>query len=88
MTGAVKINGRFIHFGVKGAADLSGIIKCGGIRLEIEVKSGGAVQTAEQKNYEKMIKDFGGIYILARDRDDAVNKLQEVLRLRGVDLSR
>ncbi len=50
-------------------ADISGILthKSGlGLRLEIEIKTGSARQTTEQKNFEKMIKSLGGIYFVAR----------------------
>ncbi len=81
----MKIRDRFISFGLKGAADISGII-VGGVRLEIEIKSGEAKQSVEQKNFQKMIEKFGGIYILARSKDDAVNQLQEICRLRRIEI--
>lgn len=84
-TGTAKIGNRYISFGLKGAADLTGIL-CDGTRLEIEVKSGAATQSEEQKNFQKMIEKYGGIYILARSEDDAVNQLQEICRLRGISL--
>ena len=87
VTGAIKIETRFINFGLKGSADISGIL-CDGTRIEIEVKSGNAVQSEQQKKFQKMIELFKGIYILARSKDDAVNQLQEICRLRGIDLSR
>lgn len=60
---------RIVSVGRVGQADISGIILISGkgIRLEIEVKTGSAVQTVEQKAYQAMITKLGGIYIVARD---------------------
>ncbi len=65
--------------GIKGQADINGIMKVGptGIRLEIEIKTGDAVQSKEQKNWQKMITNLGGIYIVARCEKQAVKDLLE-----------
>ncbi len=60
---------RVVRFGVPGQADLTGILP-GGIRLEIEVKNNSGQQSAEQRNYQRIIERFGGIYVLARSVDD------------------
>lgn len=60
---------RIISYGLKGSADIIGIIKPGTF-LAIEVKSGDAKQTSQQKNFAKMVTDLGGIYILARSVQD------------------
>lgn len=65
-TGAAFRKGHLIHYGLVGCADISGILR-GGKRIEIEVKTGKAVQTVEQKAFQKIIGDFGGIYYVARD---------------------
>lgn len=61
--------GRAIRFGLKGQADISGIMT-GGVRVEIECKSRRGRQTEEQRAFEKMIRAMGGVYILARSLDD------------------
>ena len=58
-----------VQFGVPGQADLTGILP-DGRRLEIEVKSAVGRQRPEQVNYQKMIEQFGGVYILARSVED------------------
>lgn len=78
-TGAVKTDGRFIRFGLPGMADITGIL-AGGRRLEIEVKTGSARQTTQQKNFQEMIEHFGGIYILARSVDDVTTVLNTCQR--------
>ncbi len=72
---------RQVRFGIPGQADLSGIVE-DGVRLEIEVKSKTGKQTIAQKNFQNMIDDFGGIYILARSVQDVTNEL----RKRGYDI--
>lgn len=54
---------RFIRYGLKGSADISGILE-GGRRLEIEVKTGEAKQSCRQVDFQRMIEKFGGVYIL------------------------
>jgi len=63
-TGAVVDDGRLIRFGIPGQADTSGLIKPFGTRLEIEFKRKGKKQSEAQKNFQKMIESFGGIYLL------------------------
>ena len=63
-TGAVKIDGQFIRFGLPGQADASGIIKPGGVRLEIEFKKPKGRQSEAQKHFQAMIENHGGVYLL------------------------
>jgi hypothetical protein len=63
-----------MKFGLVGAADITGILPSG-VRLEIEVKSGNAKQSQEQKNFETMIQRHGGIYFVARSLDDVLRVL-------------
>jgi hypothetical protein len=75
---------RPIHVGVNGAADIAGILKNGhGTRLEIEAKTGNAVQSTEQKAYQAMIQEFGGVYILAHSTDEALTEIKRVLNFHG-----
>lgn len=60
---------RMVRFGVPGQADLTGILP-GGLRLEIEVKTTTGEQTPEQRNYQRIIERFGGVYVLARSVED------------------
>lgn len=65
---------RVVKVGLPGAADLSGILH-DGRRLEIECKSKTGKQRTEQIAFERMIRRFGGIYVLARcvrDVEDAI----------------
>ncbi len=68
-TGAVKIGERFLRFGMKGSPDIIGIAD-GGIFVGIEVKTGNARQSPEQKLFEAMVFRRGGVYVLARSIKD------------------
>ena len=67
---------RVVTFGVKGQADLSGILR-GGIRIEIEVKAPGKKikKGSDQDRWRKMINRFGGVHIEA----DCVNDVRQVI---------
>ena len=65
-------------YGLVGGADIIGILNDGRF-LAIEIKSGNAVQSKEQKNFEAMIKKFGGVYFVATSCDEALKKLTESL---------
>lgn len=69
-----------ISIGLKGMSDLYGIIKNDagyGVFVAIEVKTGKAVMTTEQKNYKAMVEMLGGIHILARDEKEVVQILHK-----------
>ena len=70
-TGMAYRRGRPIFFGLKGSADILGIT-CEGLFLAIEVKTGNSQQSSQQRNFEKMVKDNNGIYILARSVEDVM----------------
>lgn len=65
--------------GKDGQADLTGIMNVGGIgiRLEIEGKVGKDQQRREQKIFETVITNHGGLYILAWGEDD----VEEAIRV-------
>lgn len=60
--------GTHIKIGIKGQADLYALVKTkhGLIHIEIEVKSGAAVQSKEQKHWQNFIESMSGLYIIAR----------------------
>jgi hypothetical protein len=71
---AARVGNNFIAAGVKGQADLTGILP-DGRRLEIEVKRHDGKQSPEQQAYQRMIEKFNGVYILARSVEDVTAKL-------------
>lgn len=72
--GVARVGRRVVRFGIRGQADLTGIVP-DGRRLEIEVKTATGRQTAEQRSFQNMIERFHGIYILARSVDDVRREL-------------
>ncbi len=77
--------GTILKYGLKGSADISGILIIG-TRLEIEVKTGNAKQSPQQLKFQAMIEKYNGIYLVVRSRDDAFNQLQEVCRVRCIQI--
>ncbi len=73
---AVPLHGEHpMWFGtVEGAADISGIIKGSGVRLEIEVKSGSGRLSKAQINFRNMILLFGGVFIEARSIEQVLSE--------------
>lgn len=70
-TGAAYRNGRAIHYGLKGSADIIGITSQG-IFVALEVKTGQARQTKEQKAFEAMVLKMNGIYRVIRRIEDVL----------------
>ena len=68
--------GRFVRFGLKGSADITGLLK-GGRRLEIEVKAPKGHLTEEQEAFGAMVTKMGGLYIEARSVEDVQTALRK-----------
>ena len=77
---AIKLlTSRPMTWGIDGCGDISGIGP-GGRRIEIEVKAGRDRQSEAQKNFERMIKDLGGVYLIARGVECTMELLAEALK--------
>jgi len=72
---AITQKGALVRFGVKGQADISGLRRPTGQRIEIEVKTGSATTSAAQRKYRAMIEAMGGLYVVARSVDDVARAL-------------
>jgi hypothetical protein len=59
-----------VKFGIPGMADLCGVIAPEGRLLCIEVKAAKGKQRAAQESFERIVRAFGGVYVLARSVDD------------------
>ena len=71
---------RVIKIGNPGAPDILGIVNgslMAGCLLAIECKTGEAVQSKEQKSWQKMIESYGGIYIVARELEDVLSYFRD-----------
>lgn len=60
-----------------GAADLIGLVA--GVRVDLEVKTGGATQTDEQKQWQRRIRLNGGVCEVVRSVDDALRVVRRIL---------
>lgn len=84
-TGAARLKGKggreqTVRFGVKGAADLTGIVTATGRRIEIEVKRPGEKPTPHQVSYGEFIRAHGGIYLLVHSVNEMLALIEQELR--------
>ena len=68
---------RFVRFGTRGLADITGILpgKPHGIPIYVECKVGRDKQSEDQKIFETNVIGAGGIYVVARSIDDLAEGL-------------
>lgn len=84
-TGAgLSIDGkRHVRFGLEGSADIIGLKTIDGeyffgVFVAMEVKTGKAVQSKEQKAFQQMIVKFGGEYAVVRSVAEARGFLESI----------
>jgi len=63
-------------YGIVGQADIMGILR-GGRHIWLECKTGNAVQSAQQKAFQKMIERWGGLYMVIREPREALGFVLE-----------
>lgn len=74
-----------IQAGKSGQGDLSGIVTFRamearyGVRLEVETKVRRDSQRATQEAFQSMIERFGGIYIITKNTETVLKRLEEEL---------
>ena len=64
--------GNLMRFGLKGSADILAVLPPRGRFAGIEVKTGTGRQKATQSNFEKAVALRGGLYLVARSVEDAL----------------
>lgn len=76
--GVAERNGHMIRFGVgnKGGADLIGMFR--GRFLAIEVKSASGRLRAEQKLFAELVERRGGIFVVLRSAQEAIDWLTRI----------
>jgi hypothetical protein len=67
-----------VKFGTPGQGDISGLVGPSGRRLEVECKTERGRQSDDQKSFQRMIENFGGLYVLARSLEDVDRALAEM----------
>ncbi len=78
---------RVVRFGVVGGADILGIIRLPrgiGALLAVECKTLVGRQSEQQRAFERMVRDFGGCYVLARSVADAVAGVDRFIQERSL----
>lgn len=79
-TGAHEIESsgsrRYIKYGHPGSGDILGVVK--GWPVAIEGKSKRGVQSDAQKEFQRNFEKHGGIYILAKRQDDALEPIRRL----------
>ena len=73
--GVARTKDRSIKFGLSGMADIAGIKAPLGRAVEIELKTKTGRQSQSQKDWQAAVERAGGIYILARSRENIVEVL-------------
>ena len=77
-----------IKINKKGMADVYGLLPTvhGLIHLELEFKSGKAVQSKEQKAQQKLITNMGGFYLVIRNEQQAVIDIFNYIKKMNITL--
>lgn len=87
-TGALPdVTGRLVKFGLApGSADLIGILAPWGrlVALEVKTHRRGSKQSEDQRNWERVIREMGGVYEVVRSASEALEVLRVARAFRGV----
>lgn len=65
-----RADGGFVSFGLVGSADILGLRLPAGQFVAIECKSPTGRTTKQQDAFARMVRAFGGLYIVARSVED------------------
>jgi hypothetical protein len=71
--GTVKIQDRFVRFGVVGMADVIAFPR--GAVLWVECKTEKGKQSQFQKSFEQQVRAHGHYYLVARCPEDVINEI-------------
>jgi hypothetical protein len=81
------VTGRIVSFGLApGSADLIGILAPWGrlIALEVKTHRKGSSQRENQRAWESVIREMGGVYEVVRSASEALEVLRVAREFRGV----
>lgn len=84
------VTGRVVKYGLApGSADLIGILAPWGrlIALEVKTHRKGSKQSEDQRNWERVVREMGGVYEVVRTPDEAREVLRVAREFRGVQVS-
>lgn len=74
---------QFVRFGLRGSADITGVIRGSGRRLEVEVKRPGGVPSPAQVAFAATMRGAGAVYLLVTSVADARQQLDAALAAGG-----
>jgi hypothetical protein len=74
---AANSRGQWVRYGVAGSADVLIVAGPAGRFFALEVKSAISKPTARQVAWGKAVQAAGGVYLVVRSVDEAVNGLRE-----------
>lgn len=69
-TGAAMLSGRLVRFNPPGTGDIVGLISPTGQMLMIECKTAAGRQREAQRTMQRIVTQFGGLYVVARSLAD------------------
>ena len=78
---AVQVNGRWVSLTKAGRGDIQAILttriagQLVGLHGEIECKTGQSDQSKHQRTHMKVVRNAGGVYLLARSREEMTSEL-------------
>lgn len=73
---AVLVNGRWVSLSKSGRGDIHTILprwldgSVVGIHGEVEIKTGQSTQSTKQRAHMRLVRNSGGVYIVARSTDE------------------
>ena len=79
-------NNRPIKINRAGMSDLYGLLNVNGSlhHIEIEIKTGNAVLSKDQKIWKNFIESFNGLYIVGRDVSEIEQEIAFYIRMKEV----
>lgn len=73
------IKGRMVKFGYPGSPDIIGVVEERFVGIEVKTMSKGSNQRESQRTFERLFTSAGGLYILARTVESAMEQLNQAL---------
>lgn len=75
-----KGKSRLMTFGLKGSADIIGVMPPRGRALFVECKTKGGKQSIDQQLFESFVRGCGALYIVAYDLGELMRAVDEAQR--------
>jgi hypothetical protein len=67
--------GQIVSFGLKGSADIEGVLS-GGRFMAVEVKSPGGSLSPEQREFLNRVRGLGGLALVVKSKHELVDELR------------